>query len=261
MSEDRPVLVQERLEFLGLPLDRVNTEQAVAAIEGFIERWDGGVPRVGFTLNAQGVYLATRDPEFARLIRAADLVRADGMSVVWASRLLGQPIPERLCTTDFVRPLAARCAERGYSMYLLGATEEDVEGAAAALTAEFPELKIVGTHHGYLKEPELNQRVVDEINERSPSILLVGMGRPLQEKWILENKDKLRIPVCLACGGLFKFLAAAERRAPIWMRKAGLEWVYRFMLDPRRMWKRYVVGNSVFVYLVCKARLTRKPPM
>lgn len=256
-SNNTEKTVAKRLDFLDLPVDSVTMEEATRLIDEFVVGWRGGPPKVSFTLNAQAVDLALRNPDFARLLRQADLVRADGMSIVWGAKVLGHPIPERLCTTDFIKPVARLCVQKGYSLYLLGGTDQVVKQAAAALQKGFPGLKMCGTHNGYFNR-EGGAEVVRDINGKSPSIVLVGMGRPRQEQWVIENRDALRVPVCMTCGGLFKFLAGAEKRAPAWMRQAGLEWVYRLVRDPGRMSKRYLLGNSTLVYHVVKARLTKR---
>ena len=259
-SKHESAWIAKRGCFLGLPLDVVTMEEATRMIDEFVCGWNGAPPKAAFTLNAQAVHLALRDPDFARLLQQADQIVADGMSIVWGARFLGHPVPERICTTDFVKPVARLCAEKGYSLYLLGGTTEVVQAAGAALQNEFLDLKICGTHHGYF-DREQNKEVVRDINEKAPSIVFVGRGRPRDEQWVIENKNRLRVPVCMTCGGLYKFLTGTEGRAPQWMRDAGLEWAYRLILDPRRMWKRYLTGNSELVYHVLRARMTKKNPI
>lgn len=244
-------------DFLDVPIAALTCPEFVEQLGGFVRDYRGANPKTIFYQNAEGVYTASHSSKLARMLCEADIVHADGMSVVWASRFFDTPIPERLCTTDFIEPLAQMCAEQGFSLYLLGGTQQVVESAAAALEREFDGLDICGTHNGYFTD-EQSDGIISEINRLAPSILLVGMGRPRQERWILEKKAALHVPVCIACGGLFKYIAGEELRAPVWMRNTGLEWLHRLVIDPRRMWKRYLVGNTVFMYHVCKARLTRK---
>jgi len=213
-------------------------------------------------VNAANYNLAARDRRYAELLRSADLVYADGQAVVWASRFLGRPLPERVNAGDFFDRFAAACARERLKLYLLGSRPGIADRAAAELAARTSGLEIAGTHHGYFDESE-SGRIVSEINRARPDILVVGMGAPRQEKWVAENFDRLDVAVAWCVGALFEYLSGTRRRAPLWMRKAGLEWAFRLALEPRRLWKRYLLGNWAFAWRVWKDRKAargRNPP-
>jgi N-acetylglucosaminyldiphosphoundecaprenol N-acetyl-beta-D-mannosaminyltransferase len=174
------------------------------------------------------------------------------MSVVWASRLLGHRLPERIPLTYAIEDLATNWAARGFSVFLLGGTEGSAELAAGRLAERFPGVKVAGWHHGYFGDED-GDRVVELINVAKPDILLVGLGNPRQEIWVAQNLDRLDATATLTCGGLFDWLSGTRRPAPRWVGNVGMEWLYRLVIEPRRLFRRYVVGNPRFVWNVGRA--------
>ena len=156
---------------------------------------------------------------------------------------------------DWMEPLCTACAGRGTSLYLLGSRPGVAERAAEALQAQCPGVNIVGTHHGYLQDPAVSAAAINAINAARPHILFVGMGTPIQERWIFEHRHELDVPVVWAVGALFDFIGGFQRRAPRWMLDHHLEWLHRFWVDPKRMWRRYIVGNPLFIGRVIMQRL------
>lgn len=197
-------------------------------------------------LNAHNVNLAFEDPQYAEVLREADLLYADGMGVVWGWRALGRALPERVNAGDFIVDFCRDLAERGLSIYLLGSYDGVAAEAARRWSEQAPMLKVAGTRDGFFGADE-ETAVVDEIRRAAPSILLVGMGVPRQEMWTARWKNQLNVPVVWCVGALFEYWGMKRSRAPEWMRRVGLEWAWRLALEPRRLGRRYVIGNLRFL--------------
>lgn len=203
-------------------------------------------PRYLTSVNGEVLARRVLDGDFAELVDSADLINADGQPLVMASRLLSEkPLPERVATTDLY-PLVARLAQqKGASFYLFGASEKVNLAAYNATKRDFPRLNIVGRSHGFLNCKQLDAKL-DEINVLAPDILWLGLGVPLEQQFIRDHASRLpNVKIIKTSGGLFDFLAGAKKRAPQWMQAAGLEWAFRFGLEPRRLFKRYVMTNPV----------------
>jgi len=208
-------------------------------------------PRLVFSMNGEGVYRYHREPDFRAAIDAADIVHADGMSVVRAgNRHTDAHFPERVATTDFFHDLAAACAAHGHSLYLVGGRADALERAVAAIRAAYPDAPIAGWHHGYFADGSAEEAaLLADLRAKRPALVLVGLGRPRQELWCLRHRDALTGVAWLkTCGGLFDFLSGDARRAPAWMQQAGLEWLYRLAREPRRLFRRYLVTNLYSLY-------------
>lgn len=233
---------------LGVPVDGVTMKQAVHLIMEWTELRS---PHVAVGVNAHVCNQAWEDPNFRSNLNAADLAYADGQSIVVAARLLGHSAPERLATTDLVWPLAEECAARRKRVFLFGGTPGEAERAAKALQGRAPGLEIA-TRNGY-EDREDDSAVTAAILDFRPDVLLVGLGDPLQQQWIVDHKGLVGVPAILSCGGLFDWTSGSHRRAPRWMIRLGLEWSWRLALEPRRLARRYLLGNPVFI-----ARLARQ---
>jgi N-acetylglucosaminyldiphosphoundecaprenol N-acetyl-beta-D-mannosaminyltransferase len=207
------------------------------------------LPKFMTSANGQVISRCARDPTFQALIKQADAIDADGMSVVFASRLLtGSPLPERVATTDFFHDAAAAATQHGISFFLLGATREENKKAVSKIRDLYPELKIAGYHHGFFDADEEN-KILREIRVSRTDILWVGLGIPREHEFIMRNRYKLRgVAWAKSCGGLFNFLSGTNRRAPKWMQVAGLEWSHRVMLEPKRLLWRYFSTNGHAIY-------------
>jgi N-acetylglucosaminyldiphosphoundecaprenol N-acetyl-beta-D-mannosaminyltransferase len=218
-----------------------------------IGRWlSDGTPGTAVGVNANLVNLVHTDPAVAAAVHEAQLAYPDGKSVVWAAQALGWPVPERLATTDLVGSLCDLLVERGASVFLLGGEPGLAAEAAADLERRHPGLQIAGTEHGFhpaAAEPQL----IERINASRAQVLLVGLGDPLQQLWVARNRSALDATAVLTCGGLFNWITERHPRPPQWVVNAGLEWAWRLLLEPRRLWRRYLIGNPVFL-----ARLGRE---
>jgi len=227
---------------LGIDVDRLDTEGVLSRVERFVS--DGKKHQVGY-VNAHCLNYAFRDKGYKQALSSFDLVYPDGMAVVWGSWLYGEALPERVNLGDFLLRLCQLCVEKEHRIFLLGGEAEVAEAAAQNLKKEIPGLQIAGTHHGFFKEDE-EREIINSINTSSADILLVGMGVPKQEIWISRNRDRLNPSLCWGVGALFEYYAGVTKRSPGWMRRAGLEWLFRLMTEPGRLWKRYLIGNVLF---------------
>lgn len=223
---------------LGVPFDPVTIDSAIARIVAMVAARRSAyvvTPNVDFLVQAR------RDVELRRILLEANLVLCDGKPLVWASRWLGNPLPERVAGADLVPRFIALAAQRGFRLFLLGATEESNHRAVARLREQHPNLVIAG-HYSPPFRPlnEMdNEEIAGRIRVARPDVVLVSFGCPKQEKWIARNYRTLGVPVCIGVGATIDFLAGGVRRAPVWMQRAGLEWTYRLAQEPRRLFRRY----------------------
>lgn len=194
-----------------------------------------------------------KDPQLDESVRSCDIINIDGMGVVAGARLLGHDVPERVAGVDLFHELLSMSARQGYSVFLLGATDDVVHTTADKVKALYPGLKLAGFHHGYFWDDE--QGMVDKIRESGAQLLFVAITSPKKENFINRWRDQLGVTFVMGVGGTFDVVAGKVRRAPLWMQNWGLEWFYRVLQEPGRMWKRYLVSNSQFAWLLLKAKL------
>lgn len=245
------------VDVLGVPVDGVTLPQLLEVLLQYIAEDRRATV---LSANVHSVNLAQENSWLKEYYRSADLVYCDGFGVRIAARLLGHGIPPRLTAADWLWDLAARWEEHGRSMYFLGARPGVAERAAEQLKTRFPRLRIVGTHHGFFdkgREARENRDVIESINQVRPDLLCVGFGMPVQERWLLENREDLETPVVINLGAIFDFVSGNVPRAPAWMTASGLEWFGRLLREPKRLWRRYVLGNPVFLARVLASRVHR----
>lgn len=235
----------------GIPISNLSEAETVEVIDKLISK---GGAHYGAVVNAAKLVAANRDERLKRALLGADLITADGMSVVWASRLLGDGLKERVTGIDLVERIVERAASRGFAVYFLGAREESVRGTVDLFANNYPALRIAGYHNGYFDASD-SRAVCDAIKVSGADLLFVAMGSPKQEVWIASNIAHTGVSFALGVGGSFDHLSGRARRAPRWMQQSGLEWLHRFMQEPRRLWRRYLIGNSAFIWLVIRERL------
>ncbi|WP_353947441.1 WecB/TagA/CpsF family glycosyltransferase [Sporolactobacillus sp. Y61] len=205
-----------------------------------------------FFLNDYGFNIAQQDGAYRKILNQAGLLLNDGIGIKIGARIWGIQLQENLNGTDLIPLLLTHAAAENLSVYLLGSTEQNVRLAAEHLSQSIGGLKIAGCHHGYFQSDD---EVVPAINQSGADILLVGMGMPLQEKFIARNHASLRPLTRIAAGGFIDFASGMKPRAPKWMRKLNLEWLYRMCLEPRRMWRRNVIGHAQFFFHVIRLKL------
>jgi len=193
-----------------------------------------------------------RDDEWLRdSVLGSDLIVADGLPVVWASRILGEPVPERVTGIDLFENLLALANRDGFSVFFLGASQEVLDEMLRRIGERYPGLRRAGRRNGYFDEAETDA-VIDEIRAAAPDLLFVGISTPKKERFLKRCGETLRIPVCHGVGGSFDVMAGLTRRAPSAWQKAGMEWLYRLLQEPRRMWRRYLSTNSAFLALLAR---------
>lgn len=255
----RPWEAVEPVTILGVPVAPVRMADALAWVDEAVmgrERLQVGV------VNAAKIVNMRRDPELRADVLASHVVLADGMSVVWASRLLGCPLPERVAGIDLLHGILARGRQRGYRVYLLGATEEVVAAASQRIQELYPGVVIVGRHHGYFSGAE-EEAVASEIAAARPDVLFVAMTSPRKERFLARWSETLGVPVLHGVGGSLDVLAGKVQRAPESWQRLGLEWLYRVKQEPGRLWRRYLVTNVAFAALVAgevaRRSVSRRP--
>lgn len=237
----------------GLPIaviDRLNTAKLMVNL-ALARRGADGPALIFTSANGQVLSICEADPQVRDLFLSADIINADGMPLVFASRLLSSsPLPERVATTDLIHDVAEIAGARGVTFYMLGATSRVVERAVEYLHALYPRLRIVGYRDGYFGRTEEDE-VVADINLKRPDILWLGLGAPIEQVFAVRNRDRLRqVGLIKTSGGLFDFLSGKCRRAPEWMQSAGLEWAYRMYLEPRRLAARYILTSPHALFLL-----------
>jgi N-acetylglucosaminyldiphosphoundecaprenol N-acetyl-beta-D-mannosaminyltransferase len=249
-----PVVQGTKQEILGAPIDALTMEEVLDRVDETIV--GRGRLQIG-VVNAAKLVNMRRDPALRADVLSCNLILADGVPVVWASRLLGRPLPERVAGIDLMYGMLRRGNENGYRVCCLGASEEVLAAAVGRITAAYPHVKVVGRHHGYFTSHE-EPGLVAAIAEAKPDILLVGMSSPKKERFFARWSDQLGVPVCHGVGGSFDVVAGKVRRAPVVWQRLGLEWLYRVKQEPRRLWRRYLVTNTLFCAMVLSGLVRRR---
>ncbi|BBB28875.1 WecB/TagA/CpsF family glycosyltransferase [Neptunomonas japonica] len=239
-----------RINFLGSPMDSGSMSDTVSAIS---ERILSQQFTQHVVVNVAKLVNMRKDPELAKSVTECDIINIDGMGVVWGARFLGHNVGERVSGVDLFAELNAMAEREGFPVFYLGAKEEVVTKTGEVMQAQHPQLTIAGTHHGYFWDDE--QAVVEQIKASGARLLFVAITSPKKENFINRWKDELGVDFVMGVGGTFDVVAGKVSRAPVWMQKYGLEWLYRVIQEPRRMWKRYLVTNSQFAWLLVQAKL------
>jgi N-acetylglucosaminyldiphosphoundecaprenol N-acetyl-beta-D-mannosaminyltransferase len=244
-----------RAELLGFAFDAVSLETAVARCLEFCR-----APRTSHTVitaNAYHLCMMRHDTELALACRAAHLTVADGMSVVWALRASGQPVPERVAGVDLMARLLAAAGAHRLRVYFLGAKRQVVTALVETSRVRYPGIEIAGFRDGYFGLDD-DQAIVEEICASGAHILFIGMPSPFKETWCERHRQRLEVPVIMGVGGSFDVLAGFIRRAPRWVQSLGLEWFWRLLMEPRKLWKRYLTANSEFIWLAGREIVARR---
>lgn len=243
----------QKIHFLGSPMHCATMSETVEFIAKRVEQkqfLQHVVVNVAKLVNMQ------KDAQLAESVKACDLINIDGMGVVLGARFLGYEVPERVAGVDLFYQLLSMSAQKGFSVFLLGAKTEVVEEAKNKVLKLYPNLEVAGFHHGYFWDNE--QKVVDKIKASGARLLFVAITSPKKENFINKYQEQLGVDFVMGVGGTFDVVAGKVKRAPLWMQNNGLEWLYRVIQEPRRMWKRYLVTNSKFAWLLFKAKLLAK---
>lgn len=239
----------QRVRLFGCEFDVVSTVQAVERVEGYLA---SGRIHQGCGVNVDQLVKMKDEPLFRDIVARCDLVTADGTPVVWASKLFGKSLPERVAGIDLFYALLPVSARKGYKIFLLGAKEESLQGAAAHYREKYPELQIVGTRNGYFGLED-EREIAQQIHDSGAQMLFIAITSPKKEEFVDRNRDLLaNVGFILGVGGTFDIDAGLYSRAPDWMAKAGIEWTWRLAQEPRRMYKRYIVEDSKFLGMLAK---------
>lgn len=246
-----------RVNILGCWVDRVDIHSALAKLERLIA--DGGGHQA-LVVSVHGVMIQRKDEVFRAICSQAALALPDGVPLLWAARFLGRPIPGRVAGTDLLRAFVRVAARRGYTNFFLGSKEAVLKRLAAELLRENPGLKVAGMYAPPIVSEfsrELNALIAERINAVRPDVLWVGFGAPKQERWIHDNLPRMQVKLAIGVGAAFDLCSGAVRRAPRWMQQVGLEWFFRFLIEPRRLFKRYFVQMAPFFPLVLAQKLSQ----
>ena len=208
-------------------------------------------------VNAAKVVNMHRNPTLGQDVLSSDVIFADGASVVWASHLLGCPLPERVAGIDLMIGMLERGMRHGYRVYLLGATEEVNRTVAERIAVDYPGVEVAGRRNGYFSSDE-EESIANDIAAAKPDILLVAITSPKKEQFLARWSDRIQVPICHGVGGSFDVYAGKVQRAPLAWQRCGMEWFYRLLQEPGRMWKRYLVTNTIFCWILVKSLFALK---
>jgi N-acetylglucosaminyldiphosphoundecaprenol N-acetyl-beta-D-mannosaminyltransferase len=246
--------MDNRITLMGCRVDNLTMEETLGKVEGFIQ---SGLPHQHVVVNVDKLVKASRDPELRQIINECALINVDGMPVVWASRLLGKPLKERVAGVDLFEALMRRAGEKGWRVFLLGAREEVVSKVAETYSGKYPGLVLAGYRNGYWKDEE-EEAVAEQIRASRADLLFVAISSPKKEQFLGKYQANMRIPFAMGVGGTFDVAIGKVKRAPLWMQKSGLEWFYRFLQEPRRMFRRYFIEDMAFIGLLLKEAWSTK---
>jgi N-acetylglucosaminyldiphosphoundecaprenol N-acetyl-beta-D-mannosaminyltransferase len=235
-----------KVDVLGCPITNLSLDDFVNRAEQFISSKTSHYIAM---MNVAKLIKMRSDEELAQSILTADLIGADGVPLVWASRLLGRSLPGRVNGTDLMYKLLEKGNEKGYRIFFFGADEDVLERILRKVRVEYPGINIAGFHHGYFDATE-ELKVAHEIRQSQADILFIAFGSPKKELWVKQYFHVMGVPVIHGVGGSFDVMAGIVPRAPLWMQKSGLEWLFRLLQEPRRMWRRYLFTNILFVLLL-----------
>lgn len=242
----------DRIQFLGIPIDNLTMSETLTEISAAI---DEGRQLHHVVVNAGKVVAMQNDEQLKESVVNSNLINADGQAVVWASRFLGTPLKERVAGIDLMENLVELSSKKNYKIFFLGATEEIVESVVNKYSRKYGKEIIAGYRNGYFNKSEEEQIAV-QISKSKAQLLFVAISSPKKEKFLYQYRDQLaNVNLIMGVGGSFDVVAGKVKRAPLWMQKAGLEWFFRFIQEPKRMWKRYLVGNTKFILLILKDRV------
>lgn len=244
----------KRYKIFNTYVDALSVEETIQKIEQIIlER----KPTQHVVINAAKINLMQKNEQLTKIVNSCPIINADGASIVWAAKKFNIPLKERVTGIDLFLKLVEVANKKNYKIFLFGAKEEVVNEVKTIFESKYPNLQIAGVRNGYFSESE-EQEIVKQIKESNADILFVAFSSPKKEFWINKYLTELNVPFVMGVGGSFDVVAGVTHRAPRWMQKHGLEWFYRFIQEPNRMWRRYLVGNIKFVALTYKYKLSNR---
>jgi N-acetylglucosaminyldiphosphoundecaprenol N-acetyl-beta-D-mannosaminyltransferase len=236
------------LDISGIRMLNLAMDEVIWAIEAALTA--SGPTRIAF-VNADCVNIAAREVDYRQQLAEMDWVLVDGVGMKMAGKILGQPVRDNVNGTDMFPRLCESLARSGHSIFLLGAKPGVADAAAQWAESKYPGLRVAGVHHGYFSAEE-EEPIAESIRASGASVLLVALGAPRQEKWINRHTESTGVKLAFGVGGLFDYYSGRIPRAPLWMRKMRLEWIFRLIQEPSRLWRRYLIGNFVFLLRIAK---------
>ena len=242
--------ILQKSTVLGVEVACVDKSQLLKLVLGWCKQQ---TKRTVMYVNAHCLNLAATHPDYHDLLNKADLVYADGISVVWASRYLGGCRTHKITGREWIYDLCSLAAQLGVKIAILGGAPGIAQKAAQNLVNLYPNLQIVSIAHGFLSEQE-EQDYFRNLAELTPDVLFIGMGTPKQERWIMQNRPIIAAPVCWAIGATFNYVAGVEKPLPNWLERFQLEWLWRLMMNPKNKWSRYLIGNPLFILRIIKQK-------
>lgn len=245
---------QDRVTIGTITITNVTWAEAIQRVEELIK---SDSPEYVLTPNVDHVVQSESDPYLRKIYAECPLVVADGMPIIWASHFFFTPLREKISGSDFLVRFCEVAAKKGYRIFFLGGSDDASAKSAEILQNRFPGLNIVGVHsppRGFEENQESNSLVLEMIKDARPDLIFVGLGTPKQEKWIYENRHRYQARVSFPVGAGFDFLSGKSRRAPLWMRQCGLEWLWRLAFDPRRLFYRYLIRDMRFFPIIFRQR-------
>jgi N-acetylglucosaminyldiphosphoundecaprenol N-acetyl-beta-D-mannosaminyltransferase len=243
--------MKNRIKILNCPIDNLTMSETLEQIENSIEKRE---PLQHVVVNAAKMVHMQKNQELYDSVVSSDIINADGQAVVWASKVLNQPLCKRVAGIDLMQNLVKLADEKGYKVFFFGAKEEVVKEVVNRYSKEYSSHVIAGYRNGYFEKQE-EESIAKEIADSKADILFVAISSPTKEIFLNTHKDIIDTPFIMGVGGSFDVVAGKVSRAPLWMQRNGLEWFYRFLQEPRRMWKRYLYTNSTFLWLLLKEKL------
>lgn len=246
--------MNNRINILNSPIDKLTMEDTVSIIDKSIQK---RLAIQHIVVNAAKMVHMQKDRELCESVVNSDIINADGMAVVWAAKFLGQPLPEKVSGIDLMINLVELAAKQNYKIFFFGAKEEVVSTVVANYSKLYGANLIAGYRNGYFSKEEEPQ-IAEQIANSKADILFVAISSPTKEVFLNKYKETMQVPFIMGVGGSFDVVSGKTKRAPLWMQNNGLEWFYRILQEPRRMWKRYLVTNTLFIFYVLKAKIKGK---
>lgn len=248
--------MNKKIEMFGIEFDNISMNEAIQRIEILIEE---KVPAFILTPNVDHIVKLQVDSEFKFIYGKASMIVADGAPIIWAARLLGMPLKEKISGSDLLPKVCEMAEKNGLRVFFMGGRPGAADSAKVIMEKLYPEIQIVGTDcppFGFEKDKNANITICEKIKNVRPDILFVGLGAPKQEKWIYNNYSQIGVPVSIGIGVSLEFIAGMVKRAPVWMQRNGLEWLWRLMMEPRRLWKRYLIEDTKFFSILLKEKFS-----
>jgi len=244
-----------RVFFDDLPIDKVDLKTVVKRLKNLALDNKEKMKTVA-CLNVNDLNWTYRDKQHRSFVKQADLVISDGWGIVWAGNFLGYQLKERVTTMDYFNRFCRMLEKEGFSVYFLATKQDILQKAVLVLKKRYPKLQIAGFREGFFSQKK-ERDVIKDINQKKPDFLLAGMGTPKQERWLYKNRTKLKARVGWGVGAVFDYLAGVKKRCPAWMGRLGLEWLFRFYHEPRRLWKRYSLGSVEFLFRTLQVKIKK----